>query len=63
MNVFLDIPEDLKLKFRQDIDSSAVECFLDLARQDCQRKQAQAKLENLLQVGVDSEVESVTADY
>ncbi|MGD2182727.1 hypothetical protein [Lusitaniella coriacea] len=53
----------MKLKFRQDIDSSAVEYFLDLARQERQRKQAQAKLEKLLQAGVDSEVESVTADY
>ena len=67
MNVILAIPEDLQTYIEDQIQAgaytSAVEYFLDLVQQDRQRKQAQAKLENLLQEGLDSEGEPVTAAY
>lgn len=42
---------------------SAAEYFLDLVQQDQKRKQAQEKLERLLQEGVDSDSEPVTPAY
>ncbi|MCU0543043.1 MAG: hypothetical protein MUE44_12720 [Oscillatoriaceae cyanobacterium Prado104] len=67
MNVILAIPEDLQTYIEAQIKAgayaSAVEYFLDLVQQDRQRKQAQAKLENLLQEGLDSDSETVTAAY
>lgn len=67
MNIILDIPEDLQLYIEAQIQAgayaSAIEYFLDLAQQDRQQKQAQAKLENLLQEGLDSDSEPVTAAY
>lgn len=67
MNVILAIPEDLQTYIEAQIKSgayaSAVDYFLDLVQQDRQRKQAQAKLEQLLQEGLDSEGEPVTPAY
>ncbi|MEG4495821.1 hypothetical protein QUB05_10600 [Microcoleus sp. F10-C6] len=67
MNVILAIPEDLQTYIESQIQAgayaSAVEYFLALVQQDRQRKQAQAKLENLLQEGLDSDSEPVTAAY
>ena len=67
MNVILAIPEDLQTYIEAQIQAgaytSAVEYFLDLVQQDRQRKQAQAKLENLLQEGLDSDSEPVNAAY
>ncbi|MEG4284265.1 hypothetical protein QUB68_14145 [Microcoleus sp. A006_D1] len=67
MNVILAIPEDLQTYIEAQIQAgayaSAVEYFLDLVQQDRLRKQAQAKLEGLLQEGSDSEGELVTASY
>lgn len=67
MNVVLAIPEDLQMYIEAQIQSgayaSAVEYFLDLVQQDRQRKQAQAKLERLLQEGLDSKGESITPAY
>lgn len=67
MNVILAIPEDLQAHIEAQIQagaySNAVEYFLDLVQQDRQRKQAQEKLENLLQEGLDSGSESVTLTY
>jgi antitoxin ParD1/3/4 len=67
MNVILAIPEELQTYIDAQIQSgayaSAVDYFLDLVQQDRQRKQAQAKLEGLLQEGLDSEGEPVTAAY
>ena len=67
MNVILAIPEELQTYIEAQIQAgayaTAVEYFLDLVQQYRQRKQAQAKLEGLLQEGLDSEVEPVTAAY
>ena len=67
MNVILAIPEDLQAHIEAQIQagaySNAVEYFLDLVQQDRKRKQAQEKLENLLQEGLDSGTESVTPTY
>jgi antitoxin ParD1/3/4 len=67
MNVILAIPEDLQTYIEAQIQSgayaSAVEYFLDLVQQDRQRKQAQEKLECLLQEGLDSDSEPVTPTY
>jgi putative addiction module CopG family antidote len=67
MNVILAIPEDLQAHIEAQIQagaySNAVEYFLDLVQQDRKRKQAQEKLENLLQEGLDSGTESVTLTY
>jgi putative addiction module CopG family antidote len=67
MNVILAIPEDLQAHIEAQIQagaySNAVEYFLDLVQQDRKRKQAQEKLENLLQEGLDSGTESVTSTY
>ncbi|NJK69617.1 MAG: type II toxin-antitoxin system ParD family antitoxin [Richelia sp. CSU_2_1] len=67
MNVILAIPEDLQTYIESQIKAgaytSAVEYFLDLVQQDRHRKQAQVKLENLLQEGLDSDSEPVTAEY
>ena len=67
MNVILAIPEDLQTYIEAQIQAgayaSAVEYFLDLVQQDRQRKQAQAKLERLLQEGLDSDGEPVTPAY
>jgi antitoxin ParD1/3/4 len=67
MNVILPIPEDLQTYIEAQIQAgdyaSAIEYFLALVQQDRQRKQAQAKLECLLQEGLDSDSEPVTAAY
>lgn len=67
MNVILDIPEDLQkyieAQIKAGIYASTVEYFLDLAQQDRQRKQAQEKLESLLQESLDSDSEPVTPAY
>ena len=67
MNVILAIPEELQTYIEAQIQAgayaSAVDYFLDLAQKDRQRKQAQAKLESLLQEGLDSDSETVTATY
>ena len=67
MNVILAIPEELQIYIDAQIQTgayaSAVEYFLYLVQQDRQRKQAQGKLEGLLQEGLDSEGEPVTPAY
>ena len=67
MNIIFDIPEDLQVYIEAQIQAGAyanpVEYFLDLAQQDRQQKQAQEKLENLLQEGLDSDSEPVTVAY
>ena len=67
MNVILAIPEELQTYIEAQIEAgdyaSAVEYFLHLVQQDRQRKQAQTKLEGLLQEGLDSDGEPVTAEY
>jgi antitoxin ParD1/3/4 len=67
MNVILDIPEDLQRYIEAQIEAgtyaSAGEYFLNLAQQDRQQKQAQEKLESLLQEGLDSDSELVTPAY
>lgn len=67
MNVILDIPEELQKYIETQIQAgtyaNAGEYFLNLAQQDRQRKQAQEKLESLLQEGLDSDSELVTPTY
>jgi antitoxin ParD1/3/4 len=67
MNVIVAIPEDLQTYIDAQVQAgayaSAVEYFLDLVHRDRQRKQAQEKLETLLQEGLDSDSEPVTPAY
>jgi antitoxin ParD1/3/4 len=67
MNVILAIPDDLQPYIDAQIQTgayaTAVDYFLYLVHQDRQRKQAQEKLEHLLQEGLDSESEPVTPTY
>ncbi|MCP2727596.1 ribbon-helix-helix domain-containing protein [Limnofasciculus baicalensis] len=67
MNVILAISEDLQTYIEAQIQAgsygSVVEYFLHLVQQDRQRKQAQEKLESLLQEGLDSDSEPVTPAY
>jgi antitoxin ParD1/3/4 len=67
MNVTVTIPEDLQTyiedRVRSGAYANAVEYFLDLVQCDRQRKQAQEKLERLLQEGLDSDGEPVTLAY
>jgi Arc/MetJ-type ribon-helix-helix transcriptional regulator len=67
MNVILDIPEELQAHIRTQIQvgiySSAVEYFLDLGQQDCQRQSNRAKVAQLMQESLDSDSEPVTTEY
>jgi antitoxin ParD1/3/4 len=67
MNVILDIPEDLQMHIKAQIQagiySSAVEYFLDLGQQDRQRQYKQGQIAQLLQESLDSDSESVTPEY
>jgi antitoxin ParD1/3/4 len=67
MNVTVAIPEDLQVyiedRVRSGAYASTVEYFLDLVQGDRQRKQAQEKLEILLQEGLESDSEPVTPAY
>jgi antitoxin ParD1/3/4 len=67
MNVTVATPEDLQTyiedRVRSGAYTSTVEYFLDLVQCDRQRKQAQEKLEILLQEGLDSDSEPVTPAY
>jgi antitoxin ParD1/3/4 len=67
MNVTVTIPEDLQTyiedRVRSGAYANAVDYFLDLVQCDRQRKQAQEKLERLLQEGLDSDGEPVTLAY
>ena len=67
MNVILDVPEDLHMHIKAQIQagiySSAVEYFLDLGQQDRQRRNNQEKIAQLLQESLDSDSESVTPEY
>jgi Arc/MetJ-type ribon-helix-helix transcriptional regulator len=67
MNVILDIPEDLQMHIKAQIQagiySSAVEYFLELGQQDRQRRSNQNKVEQLLQASLDSDSEVVNPEY
>ena len=67
MNVNFPIPEELEAYIEQQLQAenydSIADYFLALLHQDRQKKEAQAKLENLLQEGLDSEAELVTPAY
>lgn len=67
MNVILDIPEDLQMHIKAQIQagiySSAVEYFLELGQQDRQRRSNRDKIEQLLQASLDSEREPVNSEY
>lgn len=67
MNVSFPIPKELETYIQVQIQSggynSAADYFLALLNQDRKKKEAQAKLEELLQEGLNSEAETVTPDY
>lgn len=67
MDVSFPIPAELEAFLETQLQSgdydSVADYFLALLQQDCQRKKAQAKLQRLLQEGLDSETEPVTAAY
>ncbi len=67
MDVNLTIPQELRLYIEEQIQSGAYpsigDYFLALVQQDRSRKQAQEKLENLLQEGLASDREPVTSEY
>ncbi len=67
MNVSFPIPKDLETYVQLQIQSggynSAADYFLTLLNQDMQKKEAQAKLSNLLQEGLNSDSEPVTTAY
>jgi antitoxin ParD1/3/4 len=67
MNVNFPIPQELEPYLERQLRSgnydSVADYFLSLLNQDRQKQQAQEKLTALLQEGLDSPIEPVTADY
>jgi antitoxin ParD1/3/4 len=67
MNVNFPIPQELEPYLERQLRSgnydSVADYFLALLNQDRQKQQAQEKLTALLQEGLDSPTEPVTADY
>jgi antitoxin ParD1/3/4 len=67
MNVSVPIPQELETYIQGQIQSggynTVADYFLALLNQDRQKKEAQAKLVNLLQDGLTSDPETVTPDY
>jgi antitoxin ParD1/3/4 len=67
MNVNFPIPQELEPYLERQLRSgnydSVADYFLTLLNQDRQKQQAQEKLTALLQEGLDSPTEAVTADY
>jgi antitoxin ParD1/3/4 len=67
MNINLSLPEELQTyvdtQLQSGVYGSAPEYFLDLVRQDRQRKLAQEKLVGLLNEGLASESVPVTPEY
>ena len=67
MNVILDIPEDLQMHIKAQIQAgiyaNAVEYFLNLGQQDRQRKRNQEQIAQLLQESLNSDSESITPEY
>ena len=67
MNVNFPIPQELEPYLERQLRSgnydSVADYFLTLLNQDRQKQQAQEKLTALLQEGLDSPTETVTADY
>lgn len=67
MDVSFPIPKELEAYVVAQLESgvydTAADYFLSLLQKDCRRKAAQVKLDSLLQEGLDSEDEGVTADY
>ncbi|MBD2150239.1 type II toxin-antitoxin system ParD family antitoxin [Pseudanabaena sp. FACHB-1277] len=67
MNVSVPIPQELETYIQLQIQSggynTVADYFLALLNQDRQKKEAQAKLANLLQEGLNSDPKIVTPDY
>ena len=67
MNVSFPIPKELESYLEAELQSGSyanvADYFLTLLHQDRQRKEAQRKLEELLQEGLDSDTEPVTSAY
>ncbi|MBO3461737.1 type II toxin-antitoxin system ParD family antitoxin [Aetokthonos hydrillicola Thurmond2011] len=66
MNITIDIPDEVRVYVEAQVIagaySSVAEYFLDLVKQD-QKRNAQAKLEELLLEGIDSQGQEVTPEY
>lgn len=66
MNINIEIPDEVRVYVEAQVTagvySSIGEYFLDLVQQD-QKRKAQAKLEALLQEGIDSQGQEVTPQY
>lgn len=67
MNISMPIPKEFEAYLESQLKSgnyaNIADYFLDLLRQDYQRKTAELKLKELLKEGLDSEGEPVTSDY
>ena len=67
MNVSVPVPQELETYIQVQIQSggynTVADYFLALLNQDRQKKEAQAKLANLLQEGLNTDPEIVTPDY
>ncbi len=67
MNVSVPVPQELETYIQVQMHSggynTVADYFLALLNQDRQKKEAQAKLADLLQEGLNSDPEIVTADY
>ena len=67
MNVSFLIPKELESYLETQLQSEGYDnvedYFLALLYQDCQKKEAQRKLKELLQEGLDSDAEPVTSAY
>ncbi|NDJ26167.1 type II toxin-antitoxin system ParD family antitoxin [Nostoc sp. B(2019)] len=66
MNISIDIPDEVRVYVEAQVMAGAYssigEYFLDLVQQD-QKRKAQAKLEALLEEGIDGEGQEVTPEY
>ncbi|MBD2594907.1 type II toxin-antitoxin system ParD family antitoxin [Nostoc spongiaeforme FACHB-130] len=66
MNINIDIPDEMRVYLEAQVMAGAYssigEYFLDLVKQD-QKNKAQAKLEALLQAGIDSPGQEITPEY
>ncbi|ALF53750.1 transcriptional regulator [Nostoc piscinale CENA21] len=66
MNINIDIPDEMRVYLEAQVMAGAYgsigEYFLYLVKQD-QKNKAQAKLEALLQVGINSPGQEVTPEY
>ncbi len=67
MDVTLTLPQELQAHIEQEMQAgsypSVMEYLIALVERDRQRKQAQKKLDELLQEGLDSPAQEIAPDY